>query len=135
MKTETAEHTGVPLSAALTQSSCTTAQAARILGVSVGTVQKLVERNELQAWRTPGGHRRVLLNSLHHYQQSHQIPVQGGPASKVSAGLRMVLVDDFEPHARVFDELEHVMSGLVRCDQGALVCRHSWAFPSLSPTS
>lgn len=38
---------------------CTTAQAARLLGVSSTTVQEMVERGELPAWKTPGGHRRI----------------------------------------------------------------------------
>lgn len=37
----------------------TTREAARLLGVSVGTVQKWVESGELSGWKTPGGHRRV----------------------------------------------------------------------------
>ena len=38
---------------------CTTAQAARLLGVSSTTVQDMVGRGELPAWTTPGGHRRI----------------------------------------------------------------------------
>lgn len=30
-----------------------------MLGLSVGTVQSLVERGELEAWKTQGGHRRI----------------------------------------------------------------------------
>ncbi|TRW50214.1 response regulator [Aliidiomarina halalkaliphila] len=36
-----------------------TSQAARMLGVSVGTVQQMVENGELVAWKTVGGHRRI----------------------------------------------------------------------------
>lgn len=35
-----------------------------MLRVSVATVQKMVERGELQAWRTEGGHRRIALESI-----------------------------------------------------------------------
>ncbi len=38
---------------------CTTSEAAELLGVSVGTVQTWVERGQLAAWKTAGGHRRV----------------------------------------------------------------------------
>nr|WP_281063829.1 response regulator [Rhodoferax aquaticus] len=34
-------------------------QAARLLGLSVTTVQKMVLRGEIAAWNTPGGHRRI----------------------------------------------------------------------------
>ncbi len=42
------------------KSFCTTREAADLLGVSVGTVQLWVESGLLQAWKTAGGHRRVL---------------------------------------------------------------------------
>lgn len=117
MKFETLDpQAGVPLSAALTQSSCTTAQAARILGVSVGTVQKLVERSELQAWRTPGGHRRVLLNSLHRYQQTHHMPVQGGVTPKSTSGLHLVLVDDAPVNTQALEALQATWGERVKCE-------------------
>lgn len=37
----------------------TTAQAARMLGVSVRTAQLWIEQGSLPHWKTPGGHRRV----------------------------------------------------------------------------
>ena len=41
-----------------------TRQSAKILQVSLGTVQKMVELGELVAWKTHGGHRRILASSL-----------------------------------------------------------------------
>lgn len=46
------------------KSFCTTREAAVLLGVSVGTVQLWVESGLLQAWKTSGGHRRVLRESI-----------------------------------------------------------------------
>lgn len=46
------------------KSFCTTREAADLLGVSVGTVQLWVERGLLEAWKTEGGHRRVLRASI-----------------------------------------------------------------------
>lgn len=43
---------------------CTTSEAAEMLGVSVGTVQAWVENGWLDAWKTAGGHRRVLRESV-----------------------------------------------------------------------
>jgi excisionase family DNA binding protein len=37
----------------------TTAEAAKILGVSVRTAQLLIEGSSIPSWKTPGGHRRV----------------------------------------------------------------------------
>ena len=42
----------------------TTRQAAQRLGVSLGTVQHMVESGALEAWKTLGGHRRIPLASL-----------------------------------------------------------------------
>lgn len=41
-----------------------TKEAALILGVSISTVQKLVDTGVIRAWRTNGGHRRLALASL-----------------------------------------------------------------------
>lgn len=46
------------------KSFCTTKEAATLLGVSVGTVQLWVESGLLQAWKTAGGHRRVMRDSV-----------------------------------------------------------------------
>ncbi len=48
---------------------CGTSYAAKILNLSVGTVQQLVDSNILLAWKTEGGHRRISLQSIVDYQQ------------------------------------------------------------------
>jgi excisionase family DNA binding protein len=47
-----------------------TVDAARFLGVSVGSVQKWFDERKLQGWKTGGGHRRVFLTSLVEFSQS-----------------------------------------------------------------
>jgi excisionase family DNA binding protein len=44
-----------------------TREAAMRLGVSLGTVQNMVETGRLVAWKTTGGHRRVSLRSIEAY--------------------------------------------------------------------
>lgn len=44
--------------------NCSAREAAQILGVSVRTAQQWVEEGLLQAWKTPGGHRRILIASV-----------------------------------------------------------------------
>jgi excisionase family DNA binding protein len=56
------------------KSFCTTREAATLLGVSVGTVQLWVESGLLQAWKTAGGHRRVLRDSVDHLLHKASIP-------------------------------------------------------------
>lgn len=41
-----------------------TRQAAQRLGVSLGTVQNMVENGALEAWKTTGGHRRIPIASV-----------------------------------------------------------------------
>jgi len=41
-----------------------TRQAAQRLGVSLGTVQNMVESGALEAWKTAGGHRRIPVGSV-----------------------------------------------------------------------
>ena len=49
---------------------CTTQRAAEILGISVTSVQQLVESGVLEAWKTKGGHRRIPLNAIQAYMGS-----------------------------------------------------------------
>lgn len=49
----------------------TSSQAAKRLGLSMATVQKLVDNNILQAWKTFGGHRRISLSSVLNYQSAN----------------------------------------------------------------
>lgn len=74
---------------------CGTSYAARLLGLSVATVQSLVEKGEIEAWKTLGGHRRIALHSIHGYlaKSSRQLPVtQADPQNR----LRVLLVEDDE---------------------------------------
>jgi excisionase family DNA binding protein len=48
---------------------CGTSYAAKMLDLSVGTVQSLVEKNELLAWKTQGGHRRISIQSVRDFQR------------------------------------------------------------------
>lgn len=43
---------------------CSTREAAAVLGICVRTAQLWVERGRLRAWKTPGGHRRILRESV-----------------------------------------------------------------------
>jgi excisionase family DNA binding protein len=45
-----------------------TAEAARMLGLSTTLVQTLVDQGELKGWKTRGGHRRISMDSIIDYQ-------------------------------------------------------------------
>jgi excisionase family DNA binding protein len=69
--------------AALEQDTCSTAEAARMLGLAVRSVQLMVDRQELEAWKTPGGHRRISRASLERWMRSRgqASPSAAAPAS------------------------------------------------------
>ena len=77
------------------KSFCTTKEAAVLLGVSVGTVQLWVESGLLQAWRTAGGHRRVIRDSverlLRKVPPAEPMPAQAEGAKPLSV---LVVEDD-----------------------------------------
>ena len=47
-----------------------TAEAARMLGLSTTLVQTLVDQGDLKGWKTRGGHRRISLESIADYQNT-----------------------------------------------------------------
>jgi len=73
---------------------CGTTYAAKLLGLSVGTIQALVEKTELQAWKTQGGHRRIAMQSIRDYQRRHNM-MSNLPESRQSR-LKVLLVEDDE---------------------------------------
>lgn len=73
---------------------CGTSYAAKVLGISVGTVQGLVEKNDLRAWKTQGGHRRISLQSIQEYQRRHNL--SQASSSSAEDCLRVLVVEDDE---------------------------------------
>lgn len=71
---------------------CGTTYAAKLLGLSVGTVQSLVEKNELHAWKTQGGHRRISMVSIRDYQRKHNMPLSRDESHPPQ--LKVMAVDD-----------------------------------------
>ncbi len=71
---------------------CGTTYAAKLLGLSVGTIQTLGEKNELRAWKTQGGHRRISMPSIREYQRKHNmLTIPNEPRDN---RLRVLLVED-----------------------------------------
>jgi len=55
---------------------CSTRKAADMLGVSQRTVQLWVESGFLNAWKTPGGHRKITLSSINKVLQDRLASIQ-----------------------------------------------------------
>jgi len=66
---------------------CSTIQAARRLGLAVRSVQMMVDRGDLAAWKTPGGHRRISEASLQRWIAARQ--VVPSPSMKREAALAL----------------------------------------------
>lgn len=74
---------------------CGTTYAAKLMNLSVATVQSLVEKGEVEAWKTLGGHRRIALRSIDAYlaRNSPQLSrVDTNPKHR----LRVLIVEDDE---------------------------------------
>lgn len=57
----------------------TTLEVAKLLGMAVRSVQLMVDRNELDAWKTPGGHRRISRASVERWINARgPAAIQGG---------------------------------------------------------
>ncbi|WP_374673174.1 response regulator [Ideonella sp.] len=117
-----------------------TLEAARLLGMAVRSVQLMVDRGELQAWKTPGGHRRIAGTSLEAVLRARgkaglpaptpQGAADGGAGVRPGSRPRVLLIEDSVHFqnlvrllvARHFPEVElHVASdgiaGLAMCGQ------------------
>jgi len=64
----------------------TTLEVAKILGMAVRSVQLMVDRGDLQAWKTPGGHRRITRESLERWIQGSRANVTGVAAFHGGSG-------------------------------------------------
>ncbi len=59
----------------------TTREVARQLGMAVRSVQMMVDRGELEAWKTPGGHRRISGQSVERWRAARGLqPLAGAEA-------------------------------------------------------
>lgn len=72
---------------------CGTSYAAKLMGLSVATVQSLVEKGEIEAWKTLGGHRRIALKSINAYIARHS-PQRARADTDPKHRLRVLVVED-----------------------------------------
>ena len=85
--------------------SISTAQAARMLGLSTTMLQKLVDQERFKAWKTPGGHRRIDLASLQAYQGRLQVS-QSVRTLKPRLPVVKIIVDDASSSSALMNELK-----------------------------
>jgi excisionase family DNA binding protein len=80
---------------------CGTSYAAKLLGLSVATVQTLVEKGEIEAWKTQGGHRRISLRSVNKYLQRYN-PQVAQLAPVIQQRLQILVVEDDENQRELY---------------------------------
>ncbi len=83
------------------QEVCSTREAADRLGVSLRTVQLWSEAGLLRAWKTPGGHRRILTSSVDELLQRRTVVT----ARRPPGDRYQVLIVEDEPDFRQLFEL------------------------------
>ena len=92
-----------------------TRETAKILQVSLGTIQKMVETGELIAWKTRGGHRRILDLSIER-QLSKRLELLRHFCSKKYSILGIFSntedIESFENHCLTFESKIHCHSFL-----------------------
>lgn len=79
-----------------TRTDFSTLEVGRLLGMAVRSVQMMVDRGELSAWKTPGGHRRIYRASVDTW-----LAQRGSPPAKLAAlpattplSHRVLLIED-----------------------------------------
>lgn len=86
------------MSTTVPEDYCGTFYTAKLLGLSVGTIQALVEKGELNAWKTKGGHRRISMESIREYQRQHGLT----ETSDKTKFLKVLVVEDDAATLEVF---------------------------------
>lgn len=84
-----------------------TAEAAKLLGVSHRTIQLWVESGTLQAWKTAGGHRRIAAVSVDKVLEERRAALSSergtAPAVKEIRQFKVLIVDDDPALLRLYE--------------------------------
>lgn len=95
----------------------TTREVAKMLGLAVRSVQLMVDRGELEAWKTSGGHRRISRESVNRWVT--QRPGNGTPPPKLNglpaapANARRRVTDSRQPAVVLIEDSGH-FQGVIR---------------------
>ena len=95
----------------------TTLEVARILGMAVRSVQLMVDRGDLQAWKTPGGHRRITASSLQRWLARSRAGVAPPAASRMARPRRGAARSGRPPRILLIEDsshFQHLVQLLVR---------------------
>ena len=96
---------------AKTRDTFTTAQAARLLGVSVATVVNWIDDGRLKAHKTPGGHRRIAREDLISFAHHYEMPLADDELAPHSGKKRVLVVDDDPAILTLFADVLEIEGG------------------------
>jgi excisionase family DNA binding protein len=86
------------------EETVTTREAAELLGISLRTAQLWVESGVLRAWKTLGGHRRILRSSVNQLLQERADATRSRvPATDGSDDFRVLVVEDEPSLLRLYE--------------------------------
>jgi excisionase family DNA binding protein len=85
------------------QQFCSTHDAAKLLGVSVKTVQLWTDSGELRSWKTPGGHRRIARSSVEEALQKRERSQLDTQANSPRRQFTILVVDDDPDVQRLYE--------------------------------
>jgi excisionase family DNA binding protein len=75
-------------------SDYSTREVAERLGMAVRSVQMMVDRGELEAWKTPGGHRRISADSVERWLASRRVGKAASVPAAQPGGRSALLIED-----------------------------------------
>lgn len=76
-----------------------TMEVAKLLGLAVRSVQLMVDRGELSAWKTPGGHRRISRESVQAWMSGRgHVPAAKSAGAAPAVGKQKVLLIEDSVH-------------------------------------
>ena len=73
---------------------CSTSEAAQRLGLSLGTVQQMVENGQLEGWKTVGGHRRIRVSSIEEFRARSMAGGGHAPVRPAASTLQVLVAED-----------------------------------------
>lgn len=81
---------------------CSVTYAAKLLGASTDAVKSLIEKGEIEAWKTLGGHFRLLLPAIETYLQKRS-PQRALVDNHPSSRLSVLVVEDDEDARELYE--------------------------------
>lgn len=111
---------------------CSTRDVAQMLGLAVRSVQLMVDRGELEAWKTPGGHRRISRLSVERWLAQRR--ERGASAAGVQGAFHALAhshTTKVSPHAQqgsLGDARNHQTFSVQNSDRKELQTDHNGVF-------